>query len=144
MKRTILMLLSVIFCVSVANADDKPITLDRLPKASKSFIDTYFPNVGVVLATIDDDFIRPEYNIVLENGVMIQFENNGSLDKIEAVKGQIPSEIIPVQIRTYVKAHYPAAVIQEYEVGRKTYEVKLSNRMELKFNSNFNIIEIDD
>ena len=52
--------------------------------------------------------------------------------------------MVPVQIREYVERHYPNAVLVEYEVGRRNYEVTLSNRMELKFNSEFNVVEIDD
>ena len=80
---------------------------------------------------------------MLANGVKIQFEHGGALEKIESRAG-ISEEIIPVQIKDYVKLHYPEAVFVEYEVGKKSYEVKLSNRLELKFNKNFNIIEIDD
>lgn len=144
MKRTILLMFSVLAFASVMNADDRPVTLDQLPETAKAFIDTYYPNVGVVLATKDDDFIRPEFNVVLENGVMIQFENDGRLEKIDVRNGAVPAGIVPSQILKVVKAHYPDAFVREYEVGRKTYEVKLSNRMELEFNSSFVLIEIDD
>ena len=43
-----------------------------------------------------------------------------------------------------IRERYPDAEILEYEVGRRSYEVKLSNRMELKFNSSFKIVELDD
>ena len=56
----------------------------------------------------------------------------------------MPDGVVPVQIADYVKTQYPDSVIKEYEVGKSTYEVKLSNRLELKFNSNFILIEIDD
>ena len=93
---------------------------------------------------MDDDVIMPDYQVVMANGVMMQFEHNGRLEKIETRSGEIPAGIVPVQIVELVKAHYPDAKILQYEVGRKTYEVKLSNRMELKFNSRFNVIEVDD
>ena len=81
---------------------------------------------------------------MMANGVMLEFDNGGRLEKIESRNGDIPSGIIPVQIMEIVKGHYPDADVVEYEVGRKTYEVKLSNRMELKFNRHFNVVEIDD
>ena len=80
---------------------------------------------------------------MLANGVKIQFEHSGALEKIESRAG-IPVELIPFQIRDYVKMHYPDAIFVEYEIGKRSYEVKLSNRLELKFNRNFNVIEIDD
>ena len=55
------------------------------------------------------------------------------------------SEIMLQQTRVEaVKGYYPDAKILEYEVGRRSYEVKLSNRIELKFNTRFNVIEIDN
>ena len=43
-----------------------------------------------------------------------------------------------------VKTYYPDARITEYEIERRHYDVKLSNRLELKFNRNFTLIGIDD
>lgn len=144
MKRTLLLIVSVIACVTVMKADDRPVTPEQLPNAARNFIETYYPETGVLLATKDDDFIRPEYNVVLENGVAIQFENDGRLEKINTRNGAVPAGIVPEQILEFVRSHYPDAFVTEYEIGRKSYEVKLSNRMELEFNSSFILIEIDD
>ena len=56
----------------------------------------------------------------------------------------MPAGLIPVQIREYVRHNYHDVAYVEYEVGRRTYEVKLSNGMELTFNKNFALIGIDD
>lgn len=130
-------------CPLVASADDRPVTFDKLPEAARKFINVNFPDAKVSLATKDDDLIKPDYEVVLADGTTIQFEYNGELEKIETRKG-VPQSLIPVKISDYLKLHYPDAYVIEYEVGRKTYEVKLSNRLELKFNSNFNLVEIDD
>lgn len=144
MKRIIIMMALVMAAMTVVRADDRPVTYNQLPKAAQDFITAYYPNEKVSFATKDDDIVRPDYTVVLANGVKIEFRNDGSLNKIETRNGEVPAEIVPVQIIESVKAHYPDAVIREYEVGRKTYEVKLSNRMELKFNRAFHVIEIDD
>lgn len=119
-------------------------TFNQLPAAAQTFISVNYPGEKVSFALVDDDFFRPDYSVVLANGTKIQFSNNGTLEKIETRKTDIPAGIVPVQIVEMVKAHYPDAKIYEYEIDRRTYEVKLSNRMELKFNSNFNVIEVDD
>lgn len=135
--------ISMAFATAAA-ADDRPVTFDQLPVAAQTFIADYYPADKISYATIDDDLIRPDYTVVLVSGVKIQFENNGDLDKIESRVDGIPAEIIPVQIREYVRHHYPDAAYVEYEIDRKTYEVRLSNRMELKFNKNFALVGIDD
>ena len=136
-------LLSVTFAAA-AFTDDKPVDFDRLPAAAQNFIKTYFSGEKLSYATVDDDFIRPDYHAVLANGVKLQFNHDGSLEKIEVREGDIPEGIIPVQLEEAVKGRYPDASIKEYEVGKRTYDVKLSNRLELKFTKNLNLIEIDD
>ena len=134
----------VLASVTIAKADDKPVTFEQLPKAAQTFINTNFPKDKVSFATVDDDIIAPDYEVALVNGVMMQFRNDGSLESIKSRTGNIPAGIIPQQIINGVKGYYPDAMILEYDIDRLSYEVKLSNRMEIKFDRNFNIIEIDD
>lgn len=138
----------VILAISLASsvfayADDRPVTFSQLPSAAQVFINDTYPGEKISFATVDDDLIRPDYSVVLASGVRLQFENDGRLEKIEARAG-VPEAVVPVQIRDYVRIHYPDAVIVEYEVGKRTYDVKLTNRLEFKFNRNFNLIEVDD
>ncbi len=143
MKRIFTFIAIAIASISIAKADEKPSTFAQLPAAAQSFITTNFPAEKISFVTVDDDFIRPDYTVMFVNGTKVQFSNNGALEKIESREG-IPAELVPVQIRDYVKVHHSDAVITGYEVGRKSYEVKLSNRLELKFNRNFVLVEIDD
>ena len=134
----------VLASVTIAKADDKPVTFEQLPKAAQTFINTNFPKDKVSFATVDDDIIAPDYEVALVSGVMMQFRNDGSLESIKSRTGNIPAGIIPQQIINGVKGYYPDAMILEYDIDRLSYEVKLSNRMEIKFDRKFNIIEIDD
>lgn len=144
MKKITLMLACMLGIALAATAGDKPIPFDKLPLEAKNFINVNFQNAKVLYSTVDDDFFRPDYNVSLDNGFRIQFTNSGALEKIESNTAAIPQDLIPYQIRDYVKVHYPEATFMEYEVGRKSYEVKLSNRLDLKFNKKFHLIEIDD
>ena len=144
MKKIITVLAGVFAITLAAMAGDKPIPFDKLPVEAKNFINVNFQDVKVLYSTQDDDLISPEYNVALENGFKIQFTHGGSLEKIESNGPAIPEDLIPYQIRDYVKVHYPDATFREYEVSRKSYEVKLSNRLDLKFNKKFHLIEIDD
>lgn len=143
MKKIFAIIAITMASLSILKADDRPVTFAQLPGAAQAFINTNYPADKISYATVDDDLVRPDYNVVLVSGVKITFENNGALEKIEASSG-IPAVLVPVQIMDYVKAHYPDALVTGYEIGRRHYEVKLSNRLELKFNRNYNLIEIDD
>ena len=144
MKRTLITLALVLVTFAIVKADDRPVTFNQLPQAAQTFINTNYPDEKVAFATVDVDFIRPDYHVALVSGVMLQFEHGGSLEKIETRNGNIPAGIIPFQIIDMVKQYYPEAQITEYEIGKRSYEVKLSNRMEMKFNTKFQIIELDD
>ena len=144
MKRMFITIAIVLASVTIAKADDRPVTFEQLPKAAQTFINTNFPKDKVSFATVDDDIIAPDYEVALVSGVMMQFRNDGSLESIKSRTGNIPAGIIPQQIINGVKGYYPDAVILEYDIDMLSYEVKLSNRMEIKFDRNFNIIEIDD
>lgn len=144
MKRFLIVLTCVLGTMSLAKADDRPVTVDQLPQAARTFLNVNFPDDKISFATKDDDLIRPDYQVVLASGVMVKFNNAGGLEEIESRGREIPDGIIPIQIVEMVKGHYPDVMITGYEVGRRTYEVKLSNRIELKLDRNFNVIEIDD
>ena len=144
MKRIIITLGIVLASVTIAKADDRPVTFEQLPKAAQTFINTNFPKDKVSFATVDDDIIAPDYEVALVSGVMMQFRNDSSLESIKSRSGNIPAGIVPQQIIDGVKGYYPEATIIEYDIDRLSYEVKLSNRMEIKFDRNFNIIETDD
>lgn len=144
MKKILVLLAGIFAFVGISKADDRPVTYDQLPEAAKTFIKKHFPKAKLVYATVDDDLIMPDFEVRLDNGFEIQFENDGSLDKIETRDGDVPEVLIPEKIREYVKKNYPHVTYKEYEVGTRSYEVKLSNKLELKFNSSFVLIEIDD
>lgn len=134
----------ILASITAVRADDRPVTFNQLPEAARNFITDHYPDDKVSFATVDDDFIMPDYQVALVSGVMLKFSNDGSLEKIESRTGKIPSGIIPVQITKAVKEYYPDEEIIMYEVDRRSYEVKLTNRLELKFNRHFKVIEIDN
>ena len=144
MKRftTILIALFTVFTMGYAG-NDKVISADKLPAQAQSFIKTHFPKSKIMLATVDNDIVSKTYDVVLKTGENIEFDGKGNWKEIECKTSQVPSAVIPEQILNYVKTNYPETVIKEISKDRRDYEVKLSNRIELKFDLNFNLIEID-
>ena len=125
-------------------AEDKPIDFNKLPVAAQTFINANYSGVAVLYTTKDDDLILPDFSVMLKNGVKLQFSNGGELESIKVTEGSVPANIVPAQIAEYVKAAYPETLIKEYDVDKNSHEVKLSNRLEIKFNRNFQVVEIDD
>lgn len=69
---------------------------------------------------------------------------NRELKEINCKYSAVPAGVIPAQILKYVSENYPDAKVLKIERDKKDYEVKLSNRWELKFDLQFNLIDIDD
>jgi hypothetical protein len=51
---------------------------------------------------------------------------------------------VPEAISKFVADSYPQMKILEIDHDRRGYDVKLSNRMELKFDSQYQLVGIDD
>ena len=144
MKRILVAIISLMAVVGISRADDRQIKFERLPAAAQKFVKTNFADNTVVFVTKDDDLIAPDYEVVLDNGTVLQFSSAGSLEKIEAFRTGVPQNLVPEKIKDYVSANYPGTTYREYEQDRGKHEVKLSNGLELTFNSGFTLIEIDD
>ena len=60
----------------------------------------------------------------------------------------IAPEQLPEAVRTYVQTNYPGSRIliakKDYEWFKTTYDVQLDNGLELSFNSNGILTDIDD
>lgn len=144
MKRIIISVIIALVSLSNLRADDRPVMLSQLPETAQAFINKYYPNDKVSFVTVDDDWIAPDYQVALVSGVMMQFSHKGKLEKIESRNASIPEGIIPIQIIQAVKGFYPDTSILGYEVDWNSHEVKLSNRLELKFNNKYKVVDLDD
>jgi hypothetical protein len=144
MKKIFVTFAFVLASLTIMQANDKAVTFDKLPKKAQEFVKQYYPNEKVSYASVDDDIIAPDYQVALVGGVILQFEHSGKLDSIETRNGNIPAGIIPDRIIATAKEHFPDAIIIGYDPERRSYEIKLSNRMEMKFDSSCNLVEIDD
>lgn len=144
MKRILVIVISLMAIVCISKADNKPVKFEKLPAAAQKFVKENFADNPVVLVTKDDDIVAPDYEVTLDNATVLQFSNTGALEKIEAYKAGVPQYLIPKKIQEYVSATYPEVFYREYEIERGRYEVKLSNGLELTFNSALTLIEIDD
>ena len=74
----------------------------------------------------------------------MEFDKSGEWTEVKCSQSEVPSKIVPAAIREYVKTNYPDVKIVSIERDRKEYEVKLSNRLEITFDSQMRVVDIDD
>ena len=145
--KKILLILVAIFSVGViaASADnDKLIDKSQLPLQAQQFIEAHFAGVDMIYAKEDSNIFFNSYEVRLANGVKLEFSSKGNWEEVECQQSEVPAEIVPQSIRDYVNNNFANEKIRGIEKNRNDYEVKLSNRLELKFDKDFNLYDIDD
>ena len=144
MKRILVTMVVVLLAAGVAMADNRPISLDKLPHKAQTFLKQHFADSKVSLVTQDDDLVAKDYEVVLESGTRIDFSPSGDWQEVEVRQGVVPVSLVPTAIASYVNRHYAAERVVRLERDRRTWEVKLSNGLELTFDKQYRLIDIDD
>ena len=93
---------------------------------------------------MESGLFEKSYDVVFNNGEKLEFDRRGNWTEIDCKMSSVPSALVPAKIRSYVKATYPGTKILKLEKDDNRYEVKLSNRLEVTFNKNFQVVDIDD
>ena len=146
MKKIIaLLVLALSFgCAQAFVVNDKVINKNQLPAQAQNFINEHFAGVKISYAKLETDFLVNSYEVVFADGTKLEFSSNGNWEDVDCRYGEVPAAIIPAPVKDYVKANYPDARVLKIERDRRGYDIKLSNRLELKFNNDFEIVDIDD
>lgn len=146
MKKTIALLASIMLAIpiSASTDDDRPIKVTEMPAAAREFISTYFPSETVALAKEEREFHGPNYEVVFTSGTKLEFGRDGSWTKISCRYSTVPEGIVAAELARKAKELYPDSQIIGIEKERRSTEIKLDNRMELTFDRNGNLIDIDD
>ena len=125
--------------IEVLGEDGIPLAKELMRQAEQMKAKPYFNIVNYELL-----------RIMLENATEEQIKLYGKHDKsgewkeVRCRQSEVPAQIVPEAIRNYVKTNYPDARILQIEYDDNEYEIKLSNRWEITFDSKMRVIDIDD
>lgn len=145
MKKIIFLLVCLFSVQTLLWADnDKPIQIGQLPTKTQTLITTYFKGHKVAFAKVESGIFSKNYDVIFTNGEKLEFNRSGDWTEVQCLRSEVPAAIIPEAIRSYVKENYPDAKILQIEHNDKEYEVKLSNRWEITFDSQYRVIDIDN
>lgn len=145
MKQLIVLFACIFALNGIAKADDdKPITVKELPQKSQQFIHKFFPKEEISLVKMDKEMWDKSYEVIFTNGQKVEFDKNGVWKEVDCQYSAVPNGILPEAIQKYVTEKYPNAKILKIEQDNKKTEVKLDNKLELKFNRSNQLIGIDN
>ena len=140
-------LLTLVFSLGVVSAfgfNDKVISKNQLPAQAQSFLNENFADVKISYAKQETDFIERSYEVVLADGTKLEFTKKGNWKEVDCRYSEVPSAIVPAPIKNFINENYSDSRVLKIERDSRGYEVKLSNKLELKFNNDFKIVDIDD
>lgn len=145
LRVVIVTIMGVLMISAPAYADnDKPIDVAQLPVSAQKVLKANFADKKVAMAKMETGIFEKSYDVVFTNGEKIEFDRNGNWTDISCKLSAVPSALIPAAIKTYATTNYPDTRILKIEKDRGEYEIKLSNGLEITFNKNFQVIDIDD
>lgn len=145
MKKTLFFLMCfIVLHTSACASGDKPISKENLPQAAQTFIQTYFSDKAITLVKQDTDVARKTYDVVFADGTEVEFNGKGLWTEVSTKTGVVPQDLVPETIRTFISGKYAGQTICRIERERAKTEVKLSNGLELTFNKDGRLIDIDN
>lgn len=138
-KLTIIAAFVAILCFGMTKA-----MAQNTNPAITQFVEQYFPKATVQMVMPDDDDI----DVVLSDYTKIEFKLNYEWKKVDCEHAttytSVPTELVPQQITAYANTNFAGAIIKKLEKKYSGWEIELSNGLEVKFNNNFSVIDIDD
>jgi len=144
MKKLIFLFVCVL-SIQVTMADnDKPISFAQLPQTAQKFVKQHFPKAKIAFVKMETELFDKSYDVVFNNGDKLEFDKKGEWTEVNCKSTVVPAKVIPAPIKKYVETNYPEAKVLSIERDRYDYEVKLSNFWEIKFDMNFNVIDMDN
>lgn len=114
---------------------DTEITVNSLPKAAIEFLNKFYSDITVSSIEKDIEEGITIYDVKLENGNEIIFNEEGIWQQVDAPSGfTIPSGIAPQEIEQYLNENYSGYGINEINRTGYGYKVQLVSELNLMFN----------
>ena len=144
MKKYLFSVLIALCCGLTACAHDQIITVEQLPQPAQTLISTHFADDPISYVMQDREGFSLEYEVRLVSGTKVEFDSKGALKKVDCDIRPVPEALIPEAVRTYVQKMFPNAFITEWGKDDLGYKAELNSGLDLKFNSKYEFVRVDD
>ena len=118
----------------------KVINESDIDPAIMEFVMTHFPQTGIFHCYQTQHY----YKVKLDDRTHLEFTHSFEWVKVDCehstIYTSVPTSIVPEQITSYVTANFPGKAIEEIEKKSFGWEIEMKNGPEIKFDTNFNVI----
>lgn len=124
-------------------AGDKLIRFEELPEAARATVNRYFDADQVASVKQEYEWLGSVYEVKFYDGTEIDFLGNGEWKEIDCTPRALPAGLVPSGIARLIEKRFPERKVVKIERDRRDWEVELDDGTDLKFNLQFNLIDID-
>ncbi|MCD8275074.1 MAG: PepSY-like domain-containing protein [Alistipes sp.] len=116
-----------------------------LPATAQKFLNAHFKALTFAYAVEEQKFGRSEYEVTYTDRTEVDFRSDGEWESVERKYSALPAAIVPKEIAAFVaKNNFEGQYIKKIERNAYTWEIELSNGLEIKFDNQFNFWGYDD
>lgn len=146
MKKLLALMAAIMLAILPMSAKDEVYhSANVLPQTAQQTLKKAFPKAQVTRVKVDKSiFGNKEYEVILNNGTEIEFDNNGDWKEVDCGLKAVPEVFVLKSIRTYVNGNFKGQAITKIDKDRDSYDVELSNDVDLKFDRAGRFLRIDD
>ncbi|MCD8268845.1 MAG: PepSY-like domain-containing protein [Parabacteroides sp.] len=110
MKKFGLIMVSLLLSTMAIFADNEKVTRDKsvLPATSQKFLAANFTQTDISHIKIESNLLGTKgYDVIMTNGVSVEFDKSGEWEEIEARHASIPLSVLPQKIADYLRKNFP-------------------------------------
>ncbi|MBQ8470975.1 MAG: PepSY-like domain-containing protein [Alistipes sp.] len=122
----------------------RSIELKALPRAAKEFLERHFDADQISYVATDRALFDRNYKVLFADGATIEFDKHGAWIEIDTPRGALPSAVVPAKMLDAVESRFEGSPIRKIERNRRGYEVELGNGIELTFDQQYRLVDVDD
>ncbi len=137
---TFVALMAIMFC----SCSDVNVAPGEVPDQIKTFVQKNFNSQNITFAQKDWSWFAYEYEVTLADGTHLEFNRNNEWSKVESPVSGVPASILPAPIAAYLNTNNPGVAVKKIGKDNGDIEVELINELELKFNEQGALMEMDD
>lgn len=131
--RFALMLFAALAVNAFAGDDYFTQKLEELPAPAQALLAEHFKDLKLAIIKVDNDFFSKTFDVKYQDGTEVEFDKKGNLTEVKVPAGEVPTALVPQEIKAMVESMYPGQKIVKFEKDDGEYEVELANKAELKF-----------